>query len=146
LQASEHTPEELKIVLLRYLNTNQGAPDSMDIIPFLLERIRNEVSSDNARACAVLCLNTQFKYVIYTSCKTTAMILTLLLVICSSLLHSWAYGNETKFQAARKLLAEAWGAAAGHASDAGIMIPRVAGKLYLTHFHKIYRHCPSGGY
>jgi hypothetical protein len=59
LQASEKTHERLKIMLLEYLNTNRSSPDSMNIIPFLLERIRNETNSDKARACAVLGLSAQ---------------------------------------------------------------------------------------
>jgi len=61
-QASEKTPVELKIALLEYLGTNRSSPDSMDIIPFLLGRIKHE-PHDKTRACAVLALSLMFRFV-----------------------------------------------------------------------------------
>lgn len=61
-QASEKTPVELKIALLEYLGTNRSSPDSMDIIPFLLGRIKHE-PHDKTRACAVLALGLTFRFV-----------------------------------------------------------------------------------
>jgi hypothetical protein len=62
-QASEKTPVGLKIALLEYLGTNRSAPDSMDIIPFLLGRIKHE-PHDKTRACAVLALGIMFRFVV----------------------------------------------------------------------------------
>jgi hypothetical protein len=62
IQASEKSPVGLKIVLLEYLGTNRSAPDSMDMIPFLLDRIKHE-PHDKTRACAVLALGIMFRFV-----------------------------------------------------------------------------------
>lgn len=87
--ASEKTPVGLKIALLEYLGTNRSAPDSMDIIPFLLGRIKHE-PHDKTRACAVLALGIMFRM---------------------------RYGNELKLRDARKLLAEFWGGEADASED-----------------------------
>ncbi|ELR15676.1 uncharacterized protein ACA1_377920 [Acanthamoeba castellanii str. Neff] len=63
LCAPEKTPVGLKIALLEYLGTNRSAPDSMDIIPFLLGRIKHE-PHDKTRACAVLALGIMFRFVV----------------------------------------------------------------------------------
>jgi hypothetical protein len=89
LQASEKTPERLKISLLEFLNTNLSASD---IIPFLMERIRNETNSDKARTCAVLCLHTKFRFVLLM-----VMVISGLLLI--NLPPRFRFGNEAKLQA-----------------------------------------------
>ncbi len=54
-QTSEHTRAELKIVLLEFLGSNNRAPDTSDLIPFVMGRVEHE-THDKTRACAVLAL------------------------------------------------------------------------------------------
>jgi hypothetical protein len=56
VQASDKTPDTLKVTLLEYLATSQNASDRLRIIPFLTQLMERE-SSDKARACAILGLN-----------------------------------------------------------------------------------------
>jgi hypothetical protein len=54
-QASNKTPDALKVTLLEYLGTSQSGSDRLAIIPFLTQRMQHE-TNDKARSCAILVL------------------------------------------------------------------------------------------
>lgn len=54
-QASNKTPDALKVTLLEYLGTSQSGSDRLAIIPFLTQRMLHE-TNDKARSCAILVL------------------------------------------------------------------------------------------
>jgi hypothetical protein len=54
-QASNKTPDALKVTLLEYLGTSQSGSDRLAIIPFLTQRMQHE-TNDKARSCATLIL------------------------------------------------------------------------------------------
>jgi hypothetical protein len=123
IQASEKSPVSLKIVLLEYLGTNRSAPDSMDMIPFLLDRIKHE-PHDKTRACAVLALGIMFRFVFIATVTTLPLPMGVLLVALSGgektnaiVRLSMRYGNGPKLQDARKLLAEFWGGESDTSND-----------------------------